>query len=55
MAIDHLAWVLALSDGHVWYLYVLHSIGRITAPIMCFFIEEGFHYTRNIEFWKQQR
>lgn len=49
MTIDHLAWVLAPGDGHVWYLYVLHSIGRITAPIMCFFIAEGFHYTRNVK------
>ncbi len=27
--------------------HFLHIIGRRTAPIMWFFIEEGFHYTHN--------
>ena len=27
---------------------LLHVIGRLTAPIMWFFISEGFHYTRNV-------
>lgn len=26
----------------------MHLIGRLTAPIMWFFIAEGYHYTRNI-------
>ncbi len=27
----------------------LHSIGRLTAPIMWFFICEGYHYTHNVK------
>lgn len=27
----------------------LHIIGRLTAPIMWFFVCEGYHYTRNIK------
>lgn len=27
---------------------VMHIIGRLTCPIMCYFIAEGYHYTRNI-------
>jgi len=27
----------------------LHVIGRLTAPIMWFFIAEGFHYTKNVK------
>lgn len=26
----------------------MHIIGRVTCPIMCYFIAEGFHHTRNI-------
>lgn len=26
----------------------MHIIGRLTCPIMCYFIAEGYHYTRNI-------
>ena len=25
----------------------MHIIGRLTCPIMCYFIAEGFHYTRS--------
>lgn len=27
----------------------LHFIGRLTAPIMWFFVCEGYHYTRNVK------
>lgn len=27
---------------------ILHTIGRITCPIMCYCIAEGYHYTRDI-------
>lgn len=27
----------------------LHLIGRVTAPIMWFFVCEGFYYTKNIK------
>lgn len=29
--------------------FLLHFIGRITAPIMWFFICEGYHYTRDVK------
>lgn len=47
MLIDHCAWLFIPTD--TVFAQVLHFIGRITAPIMCFFITEGFHYTRNIK------
>lgn len=47
MLIDHIAW------GFVPFASVLgqlmHVIGRITAPTMCFFIAEGYYYTRNVK------
>ncbi len=49
MTIDHLTWVLFPGFQHIWYVYLLHIIGRLTAPIMWFFIAEGFHYTRDVK------
>lgn len=48
MTVDHIAW--AMFDGYPSALLplVMHIIGRLTCPIMCFFIAEGYHYTRNI-------
>ena len=48
MTIDHLTWAIFPGTQAVWYVYLLHIIGRITAPIMWFFIAEGCHYTRNM-------
>lgn len=50
MTIDHFTWVFFPGTQAVWYVFCLHIIGRLTAPIMWFFIAEGCHYTRNI--WK---
>lgn len=47
MTIDHLTWVIFPGYQKVWWLLLLHSLGRITAPTMCFFIAEGYHYTRS--------
>lgn len=47
MLIDHFAWLfvpLYTTTGQV-----LHVIGRMTIPIMCFFIAEGYFQTRNIK------
>ena len=49
MTIDHLAWVLFPGLQAVWYVYGMHIIGRLTAPIMWFFIAEGCFYTRDIK------
>lgn len=48
MTIDHLTWAFFSRTQVVWYVFVLHIIGRLTAPIMWFFIVEGCHYTRNM-------
>ncbi len=48
MTVDHIAW--AMFDGYPTALLplVMHIIGRLTCPIMCYFIAEGYHYTRDI-------
>lgn len=48
MTIDHLAWVLFPGYDYGVIPMVMHIIGRITCPIMCYFIAEGFHHTKNI-------
>lgn len=46
MLIDHIAWCFAAKYSVMGQ--VMHIIGRLTAPIMCFFIAEGFYYTKNV-------
>ena len=52
--------IIAMTIDHVTDLFypsfpaqplpiALHIIGRLTAPIMWFFIAEGYHYTHNIK------
>ena len=48
MTVDHIAWWLFPGYPRQALPLVLHLIGRITCPIMCYFIAEGYHYTRNI-------
>lgn len=47
MTIDHLTWAFFPGTQAVWYVFALHVIERLTAPIMWFFIAEGCHYTRS--------
>ena len=47
MTIDHLTWAFFPGTQAVWYVFCLHIIGRLTAPIMWFFIAEGCHYTHD--------
>ena len=47
MTIDHITWILFPGCDTSWYVLLLHIIGRITAPIMWYFIAEGFYYTHN--------
>ncbi len=47
MTVDHITWLLWPGCQHLCWVILLHLIGRITAPIMWFFIAEGYHYTRN--------
>lgn len=49
MTIDHVTWLLFPGCQKIWWVMLLHAIGRLTAPIMWFFIAEGFHYTRNVK------
>lgn len=49
MTIDHLVWTLVPGYSTEWWVILCHIIGRLTAPIMWYFIAEGYHYTRNIK------
>lgn len=45
MTVDHIAWGFvptATTRGQL-----MHLFGRITAPVMCFFLSEGYHHTKN--------
>lgn len=48
MTIDHITWLAFPNYPHEALPVLLHIIGRITCPIMCYFIAEGYHYTKNI-------
>jgi hypothetical protein len=47
MLTDHIAWLWFPDTQLPGQL--MHLIGRTTAPIMCFFIAEGYHYTKNLK------
>ncbi|HZJ57137.1 MAG TPA: TraX family protein [Clostridia bacterium] len=47
MLTDHIAW--AFVPTHSLLGQLMHVVGRLTAPIMCFFIAEGYHHTRNVK------
>lgn len=46
MVIDHCA--VALLPQTLPGMWALRMIGRLTAPIMCYFIAEGYHHTSNL-------
>lgn len=48
MTIDHLAWFFLPGYRTDMLTLSLHIIGRLTAPIMMYFIVEGFYRTRNL-------
>lgn len=49
MTIDHVADLLYPGMPNIFMSNVMHIIGRLTAPIMFFFICEGYHYTKNVK------
>lgn len=48
MTVDHIAWLIFPGYDTGVIPIVMHIIGRLTCPIMCYFIAEGYHYTKNI-------
>jgi len=49
MTIDHLAWVgiETYEQAETPLQIFLHVIGRLTAPMMIFFVAEGYHHTHD--------
>ena len=50
MFVDHFAHIVGCMNfsGSVYVAVAMNYIGRITMPIMCFFIAEGYHKTSNL-------
>ena len=46
MVVDHIAWGFVEFETPLGIL--MHLFGRLTLPIMCFFIAEGFKHTHDI-------
>lgn len=46
MLLDHIAWYL-MEFSSPW-AQAFHIVGRITAPLMCFFLAQGYVYTRSL-------
>lgn len=49
MTLDHLLWTVAPGYDRRWWVLLGHTLGRMTAPIMWFFLSEGFFYTKNLK------
>lgn len=49
MTIDHVISVIFPNYPKDLWIILCHIIGRLTAPIMWFFITEGYHYTHNMK------
>lgn len=49
MTLDHLTWTLWPGYSTAWWVVLFHVLGRLTAPIMWFFIAEGYHYTHDVK------
>lgn len=49
MTLDHLTWTIWPGYETAWWVVLFHVLGRLTAPIMWFFIAEGYYYTHNVK------
>lgn len=47
MTLDHIAWVFWQGYSTEPLPLFLHLLGRITCPVMCYFIAEGYWHTRS--------
>lgn len=49
MTIDHIAW--AVFEGYSTHpvAIIMHIIGRVTCPIMCYCVAEGYNYTHDVK------
>lgn len=54
MTIDHIAWLAYPGYPSEIVPVMMHIIGRITCPIMCYFIAEGYHYSKNLSKYTQR-
>ena len=48
MTVDHIAWLTFPDYSSEPLPLILHIIGRLTCPIMCYFVAEGYYHTRDI-------
>jgi hypothetical protein len=46
MTIDHIGWMFVTAESTAGW--IMHFIGRLTFPLMCYFITEGYHHTRDL-------
>ena len=54
MTIDHIAWLLFPGYPREIIPIAMHIAGRITCPIMCYFVAEGYHHSKNIAKYTQR-
>lgn len=48
MTLDHFTWILFPGFPTEFLPLFIHLLGRITCPVMCYCIAEGYHYTRDV-------
>lgn len=48
MTLDHIAWYLFPGYPRELLPVAMHILGRLTCPVMCYFVAEGYHHTRDI-------
>lgn len=49
MTLDHLAWAIWAGFSTNPIALTMHVVGRLTCPIMCYFVAEGYRYTKNLK------
>ena len=54
MTIDHIAWLLFPGYPREIIPIAMHIVGRITCPIMCYFVAEGYHHSKDIAKYTQR-